>query len=62
VPTLSEIAADPRLLRVIIDATDLRNLEPGETISVTPRIIKPEDVRAQMVPQTVQVIAVEQAE
>lgn len=59
VPTLQEIAVEPRLVRVIIEASDLAGLEPGQTLSVTPRIIKPDDIRVQAIPPSVRVVALE---
>jgi hypothetical protein len=57
VPVLDEIAAEPRLVRVVIEASTLTDLTAGDTVSVTPTVIKPEAIRAQLIPTTVRVTA-----
>lgn len=57
VPLLDEVEAAPELLRVIVDAADLADLDSGETVSVDPQITKPEELEATLVPQTVSVTA-----
>lgn len=59
IPVLDEITANPELVQVFIDASDLQNLSPGETVALTPRIVKPEEVTVQLVPATVQVTLLE---
>jgi YbbR domain-containing protein len=55
VPTLNEIEAQPSLLRVLIEATALADLEPGATIPLTPTVVYPEGTRVQLIPETVSV-------
>jgi hypothetical protein len=55
---LDEIATEPGLVRIVVDAGDLADLDPGETIMVTPQVIGPEGIRVQLVPEQVQVVAV----
>jgi diadenylate cyclase len=59
VPILDQIRENPELVRVFIDAADLDNLVPGQTIIITPSIVKPIDITAQLVPSTVQVTLAE---
>lgn len=49
-PVLNQIEADPNLIRVLVDITDLT---PGQDASLTPTIIAPEGIRAQLVPPSV---------
>ena len=57
VPLLEEIEAEPRLLRVVINASELSDLDPGETISVAPTIIAPDNVRVRLSTEQIQVTA-----
>jgi diadenylate cyclase len=59
IPILDEITANPDLVRVFIDASNLENLSPGQTLTVTPRIVIPDEVTAQLVPNIIQVTVVE---
>ncbi|HZD11161.1 MAG TPA: diadenylate cyclase CdaA, partial [Candidatus Binatia bacterium] len=43
-PTLRDIETEPRLVRVVVRASQLAGLQPGESVVVTPIIIAPEDV------------------
>lgn len=56
-PLLDEIDAQPRLVRVVIEATDLTELQQGQSVVVTPRIVMPEGLRAQLTPSQVRVRA-----
>ncbi len=49
-PTLNDIAQDPDLIRVVVDTLDLSR---GQNIEVTPDIILPSDIEAQIIPATV---------
>ncbi len=57
VPLLNEVESAPELLRVIVDAADLADLDSGETVTVEPQVAKPEQLEATLVPQTVSVTA-----
>lgn len=57
VPLLNEVESAPELLRVIVDAADLADLDSGETASVEPQVAKPEELEVTLVPQTVSVTA-----
>ncbi|MDX1686852.1 MAG: diadenylate cyclase CdaA [Candidatus Promineifilaceae bacterium] len=57
VPLLNEVESAPELLRVIVDAADLANLDSGETVTVGPQVAKPEQLEATLIPQTVSVTA-----
>jgi YbbR domain-containing protein len=59
IPILDEITANPDLVRVFIDVSNLENLSPGQTLTVTPRIVIPDEVTAQLVPNIIQVTVVE---
>ncbi len=50
IATLQEIEAKPELVRVVIDALDLL---PGQSVEMTPDIILPEGIRAQMIENSV---------
>jgi YbbR domain-containing protein len=49
-PTLNAIEQQPELVRVVVDALQLT---PGRTTEVTPEVIAPADVRAQLVDTSV---------
>lgn len=57
IPTLQDIDASPRLLQVVIDAGDLEELEPGDSLDLTPHLIVPDDLRARIQPPTVTITA-----
>ena len=57
VPLLNEVASAPELVRVILDAADLADLEPGDSTVVAPQINYPEELEATAVPETVRVTA-----
>lgn len=57
IPVLNDIDASPRLLQVVVDAADLAELEPGESLEVTPEIIYPDGVRVQLQPDSVIITA-----
>ena len=59
VPILDEIEAAPELLQITVEAADLTDLEPGETIVLTPTVTAPGDVAVQILPRTVRVTALE---
>ncbi|NIQ11113.1 MAG: hypothetical protein GWO23_16230, partial [Gammaproteobacteria bacterium] len=59
IPVLDEIEANPELVRVFINATELENLSPGQTITVLLSVTKPDEVTVQLVPATVQVTLLE---
>ena len=59
IPVLDEITANPELVRIFIDASDLEDLSPGQTVVLTPSIVKPNEVTAQLVPDTIQVTLLE---
>jgi YbbR domain-containing protein len=59
IPVLDEISANPDLVRVFIDVSNLANLSPGQTLTITPRIVLPDEVMAQLVPNIIQVTLVE---
>jgi YbbR domain-containing protein len=50
-PVLNQINADPKLVRVVVDVTDLGS----GTYDVTPTLIVPESLKATLVPGTVQI-------
>jgi diadenylate cyclase len=54
-PVLDEIEANPELVRVFIDAAQLEDLSPGQTIIITPQIVKPNEIEVEIVPNTIQV-------
>jgi YbbR domain-containing protein len=54
-PVLNEIEANPELVRVFIDAAQLEDLSPGQTIIITPQIVKPNEIEVEIVPNTIQV-------
>jgi diadenylate cyclase len=58
-PLLDEIEAEAGLLRVVIEATELADMEPDESRIITPQLIKPDEVRAQLIPQSVTVTVTE---
>lgn len=55
-PLLEEIDAQPRLVRVVVEATDLTELQEGESVVVTPRVVLPDGLRAQLTPSQIRVI------
>jgi YbbR domain-containing protein len=55
VPLLNEIQNQPELLRVVIEMSALSNLQPGESVTIAPRVVAPDGVRTQLVPETVTV-------
>lgn len=57
VPLLNDVEAQPDLVHVFVDATDLTGLESGESIMVTPQIDKPGTLQASIFPEEVEVIA-----
>ncbi|MDT8304639.1 MAG: diadenylate cyclase CdaA [Anaerolineae bacterium] len=57
VPTLEEIDASPRLLQVVINAAELEDLQPGESVEIAPEVIHPEGIRVQLEPDLVTVTA-----
>lgn len=50
-PVLNQVNADPKLVRVVVDVTDLG---PG-THDITPTLIVPESLKATVVPATIQI-------
>ena len=56
-PLLNEIEAQPRLLRVIIEATQLTGLQAGESITVSPTVIAPDDLRTRLTPAQIELTA-----
>jgi diadenylate cyclase len=58
IPILDEITANPDLVRVFIDVSKLENLSPGQTLTVTPRVVVPDEVTAQLVPNIIQITLV----
>jgi diadenylate cyclase len=54
-PTLNEIEANPELVRVVIDALDLR---AGQSVEVIPAVIKPQGIFVQLIENSVLVTAV----
>jgi YbbR domain-containing protein len=50
-PVLNQVNADPKLVRVVVDVTELG---PG-TFDLTPTLIVPEALKATVVPGTVQI-------
>jgi YbbR domain-containing protein len=52
VPTLNEIEADPNMVRVLVDVSGVRR---GQSTNVTPQLVAPPGVEAQIVPPSVQV-------
>ena len=57
VPLLNEVETAPELVRVLLDAADLVELQSGDSVVVEPQIGKPEELDATLVPQTVRVTA-----
>lgn len=57
IPLLNDIDASPRLLQVVIDAADLQELEPGDSLEITPEVIYPDGVRVQLQPDSVIIFA-----
>ena len=53
-PTLNEIEAQPDLVQVIIDRLELT---PGQRLDVTPTVIAPSGIQAQLVPPSVSIRA-----
>lgn len=58
-PLLDEIEAEPGLLRVVIEAAALLEMEPNESRVLNPEVIKPDEVRVQLIPQSVTVTVTE---
>jgi hypothetical protein len=58
IPILDEITANPDLVRVFIDVSKLENLSPGQTLTVTPRVVVPDEVTAQLIPNIIQITLV----
>jgi YbbR domain-containing protein len=54
-PTLNAIEANPELVRVVIDAL---SLQAGDSLEVMPDIIKPDDISARLIENSVLVTAV----
>ena len=52
-PVLNEIKANPELVRISLDATDMSH---NQSINVTPTIIAPAGVQTQLVPGSILVI------
>ncbi|MCS6846015.1 MAG: diadenylate cyclase CdaA [Caldilineales bacterium] len=50
-PTLNQVAADPQLVRVVVDVTELTS----GSYNLTPRVIAPDNVRAQVFPESIEV-------
>ncbi len=57
IPLLREVAAEPRLLRVLVEAEQIADLEPGEPAAITPTIIGPEGLDIRMTPQQIEATA-----
>ena len=57
VPVLEAIEAEPRLLRVVVNAAQLSDLEPGGTISIPLTVIAPDNIRFQMSTEQIQITA-----
>lgn len=55
IPVLNEISANPELVRVFIDISDLEVLVPGQTSAVTPSVVKPDEITVQPSPTSIQV-------
>jgi hypothetical protein len=53
VPTLNEIQADPRLVRVFVDLADLGEAGSGKGVLVALSVIKPDGVTVQSAPTLV---------
>jgi YbbR domain-containing protein len=53
-PVLDDIGANPGIVRVLADAAELRR---GRTTNITPQVLAPEDINAQIVPPSVQIRA-----
>ncbi len=51
-PTLAQIERDPNLVQITVDA---RELNSPQTINVSPQVVVPAGVRAQVVPSTVEI-------
>jgi hypothetical protein len=56
VPVLNQIEANPNMVRVLVDATGIRR---GQSTNVTPQLVAPPNVEAQLVPPSV-LVTVEQ--
>lgn len=57
IPLLRELEVEPRLLRLVIEAQQIVDLEEGATISVAPRVIAPEELEITLAPEQVRVTA-----
>jgi diadenylate cyclase len=57
IPTLDEIDANPRLLQVVLDAADLADLAPGDSIEIAPEVVAPDGLRVRLRPNLVTVTA-----
>ncbi|MFW5940361.1 MAG: diadenylate cyclase CdaA [Chloroflexota bacterium] len=55
VPMLNQIEEDPNLLRVVIEASELADMNAGDSMTVTPQILVPEELQARIVPETITV-------
>ena len=49
-PALNQIAADPNLVRVLVDTSAV---SPGQATDLTPTVIAPEGIRAQLIPPSI---------
>ncbi len=56
-PLMRELQAEPRLLRIVIEAQQLEGLQAGESILVTPAVVAPAELRVRVTPAQVQVTA-----
>jgi len=52
-PILNEVEADPNLIQVLLDVTDLR---AGRTANLIPEVITPVELEAQVIPPSVLVV------
>lgn len=50
-PTLNQVAADPRLVRVVVDVSQLTS----GTYNITPRLIVPDELKATVFPEQIEV-------
>lgn len=57
VPLLNEITAQPRLLRAVIDVSQLSNLRAGESVQVDITVVAPEGLRTRVSPPRAEVSA-----
>ncbi|HSM57258.1 MAG TPA: diadenylate cyclase, partial [Candidatus Sulfomarinibacteraceae bacterium] len=55
VPLLNQIEEDPNLLRVVIEASELADLNAGDSVVMTPQILAPEELQARIIPETITV-------